>query len=221
MADSTAVEKAAPAQVPDLVRTPALEITAEDVALPRIYLGQYMTEAVKHKLVDFGDVFTASGPDDPDPQVLWKLNSKDEGVLFHVLALKKGKSFSDGGELQLYDYDDPSAPAEAWITYNYTVALPEVDEEVPYKLLLTRTGRNTAKQINTVLKKNEGRGPAWATGFRLTAVQRENAKGEFVVPRIAVVNEPPIEAVKSAETLALMIAGSTAEYHSTGEEPAI
>lgn len=217
---SNAVEKAAPAQVPALVRTPALEITAEDVALPRIYLGQYMTEAVKNQLVKPGCIFAASGPDDPDPLVLWKPEDK-EGVLFHVLALKKGKSFSDGGELQLYDYNDPSAPAEAWITYNYTLALPSVDEEVPYKLLLTRTGRNTAKQINTVLKKNEGRGPAWATAFRLTAVQRENAKGEFFVPRVAVVNEPDKQSVEAAERLAIMIAGARADFDSTREEPEI
>lgn len=215
-----AVETVAPASVPALYRPPAIEISAEDVVLPRIYLGQYMTEAVKHKLVDFGDIFAASGPDDPDPTVLHTLGS-DDGPIVLVLAMKRGKSYSeDGGELELYDYDDPAAPAEAWITYNYTVCLPDVDEEVPFKWLLTRTGRPAAQQINTVLKKNEGRGPAWHNAFKITTVSRENKKGEYVVPRVASV-EPSKTQVEIAEKLAVMISGVGADVQATGEEPAI
>lgn len=214
-----AVDTVAPASVPDLYRPPAIEISAEDVVLPRIYLGQFMTEAVKNQLVKPGCVFTASGPDDPDPNVLHTLGS-DDGPIVLVLAMKRGKSFSDGGELQLYDYDDPTAPAEAWITYNYTVCIPDVDEEVPFKWLLTRTGRPAAQQINTVLKKNEGRGPAWHNAFKVTTVQRENTKGEYFVPRVATV-EPTAKQVEVSEALAIMISGHSADVQARGEEPAI
>lgn len=208
------------AQVPDLVRTrPVLDIGAEDVALPRIYIGQYMSEHVKDQLVKAGSIFTATGPDDPDPQVLAAPESK-EGVVLHVLGLRKGKSFSDGGELQLYDYNDPSAPENAWITYNYTIALPTVDEEVPYKWTLTRTGRPAARQLNTVLKKNEGRGPCWVNAFRFTAAKRENAKGEFFVARVAPVEADPSH-VQIAERLGVMVSGATSEFNATGDEPSI
>lgn len=204
-----------PNAVPDLVRTPALTITADDVALPRIYIGQFMSKAVQNQDVKAGQIFSASGQDDPDPQVLWSPGD-DAGVLFHVVGMRKGKSISDGGELQLFDFDDPNAPPDAWVTYNYTLVLPEHETDVPYKFLLTRTGRPAALQINTVLKKNSISGPAWATAFRLTAAERENAKGKFYVARAAAVEAEDAN-VKLAEGLALM--SSTAPQRS--EQPAI
>lgn len=217
MAAEVAVKDAA--QVPDLVRAPVLDITAEDIQLPRIYIGQYMSEHVKSKLVDAGDIFTASGADDPDPQILASVGDKP-GVLLHVLGMRKGKSFSDGGELQLYDYNDPSAPEDAWITYNYTVSLPEVDAEVPYKWLLTRTGRPAAKQINTVLAKQADKGPCWVNAFRFTTAQRENKKGEYFVARVASV-EADKDNVAIAENLGVLVSGSAADVRATGDQPEI
>ncbi len=207
-----------PNAVPDMVRTPALTITADDVALPRLYIGQFMSKAVQEQLVKAGSIFSASGQDDPDPQVLWSPGD-DAGVLFHVVGMRKGKSISDGGELQLFDFDDPNAPPDAWVTYNYTLVLPEHETDVPYKFLLTRTGRPAALQINTVLKKNSISGPAWATAFRLTAAERENTKGKFYVARAAAV-EANVVNVKLAEGLALQMSG-TAPQHSSSEQPAI
>jgi hypothetical protein len=209
------------AAVPDLVRTPALTITAEDVALPRLYIGQFMSKAVMERLVEAGSIYAATGQEDPDPQVLFDPNAKDaKGVLFYVLALRKGKSISDGGELVLFDYDDPNAPPDAWVTYNYLVACPEADTDVPYKLLLTRTGRPAALQINTVLKKNAGAGPSWINAFRLTTAPRENAKGKFWVARVTQV-EANKQDIETAEQLAVMLSAGAIEHGSTGEEPAI
>lgn len=218
---STSVEKAA-AQVPDLVRTPALDITADDVALPRLYIGQHMSAAVQDGLVKPGAIFTALGKEDADPNVVWGPPGPKagEGVLVHILGLSKGKSLSVDGELELYDYDDPNAPPEAWVTYNYTVALPEVDADIPYKWLLSRTGAPAAKQINLVLKKNAGRGPAWHTPFRFTTVPRENAKGKFFVPRVSQA-EADASHIEIAESLAEIVATVPAAEHSRSEEPAI
>lgn len=217
---SKAVARAETPNLPDLVRTPALDIGHEDVALPKIKLAQFMTEQVKEQLVKPGCIFSATSKDDSDPIVLWD-KSKGEGVLFHVLHLRKGKSVSEGGELQLYDYNDPDAPPEAWVTYNYSVALPEFDTDVPYSLLLTRTGAPAAKQLNTILKRNEVKGPAHLLAFRLTAVERENAKGKFYVPRITQV-EPTAEGVAVANNLATVMSGSALEATATGgSEPAI
>lgn len=207
-------------KVPDLVATPALTITAEDVALPRLYIGQYMSQAVQEQRVKAGCIFSATGKDDPDPQVLWEHGSKKDGVRFHVIGLRKGKSISDGGELVLFDYDDQAAPPDAWVTYNYTLAVPEVDQDVPFKLLLTRTGRPAALKINTVLKKNAILGPAWDSAFVLTTAARENAKGKFFVAQVTPVAAQP-DHVKVAESLALMMSSSAPEVDATGEEPAI
>lgn len=222
MADeSTAVAKAEQPSVPALVQTPSVELTAEDVALPTIKLGQFMSDHVQEDRVPAGSIFSATGADDPDPIVLWE-QEQDDLVKFYVLALRKGKSISEGGELVLFSYDDPNAPPEAWVTYNYFVALPEVDQEMPYKLLLTRTGKPAAQQINTVVAKNLAAGRAAHTlAFTLDCVQRENKKGKFFVPRVKQV-EADEEEVKVAESLLPMVASEAeAAPSDTAAEPAI
>jgi hypothetical protein len=218
-AASTELEKQQGSQVPALANTPAMEIGSEDVALPRLYIGQYMSDHVQEERVKAGAIFTALGKDDPDPQVLWEPGT-EEGVRFHVLALRKGKSISADGQLLLYAFDDPDAPADAWVTYNYVIALPRVDQDVPYKWLLTRTGRPAAQQINLVIKKNEARGPAHENAFEVVTSPRENAKGKFFVPRIRPV-EAEKEDVELATQFATMLAPDAADIKSDGNEPAI
>jgi len=215
---STEVAEREAAQVPALRPTPALEIEAQDIALPRLYIGQFMSKAVQDQIVKAGAIYSATGQDDPDPQVLWNQGDSD-GVRFYVLSLRKGKSIQDNGELVLFDYDDPNAPADAWVTYNYAVAVPSVEEDVPFKLLLTRTGTPAARNINLILKKNATRNPAWATAFNLTAAPRENAKGKFFVARVSQVEAVKAE-VETAEQLALMLAAAPIEVQAT-EQPAI
>jgi len=205
--------------LPALTHTPAMEITAEDVALPRMKVGQYMTEQVKQQSVQFGDLFVSLGEDDPDPIILASLDD-EKGAIVHVLDMYKGKSLSEGGELTLYDYDDPAAPPEAWVTYNYTVAVPEADDYLPCKWMLTRTGRTTAQQINTILKKNEAAGPAYVNAFEVTTLKRENAKGEFAVPRVRLVEADP-KNVEIAAKMAEMISGRPAPAAASSDEPAI
>lgn len=209
------------AQVPALASTPSLEIEANDVALPRLYLGQFMSKHVQQQRVPAGSIFTALGEDDPDPQVLWEVDGKDKPIV-HVLAMRKGKSLSVDGELSLYAYDDPNAPPEAWTTYNYVVALPEFDQDQPFKWLLTRTGTAAAKQINLILVKNASRGPAHEVAFEVDTQWRENAKGEFYVPRVHQV-EAKEENVAIATGFLGLLAGVQDDIDSTGsgDEPAI
>lgn len=218
MATGQEVEKPQ-AAVPALVQTPALEITAEDVALPRLYIGQFSSTAVKKKFVDEGVLFTALGQDDPDPCVIWTPEDK-EGVIFHVLGLRKGRSLSTDGELETWAYDDPDASPDAWVTYNYFVSLPELDPELPYKWLLTRSATPSAKQINMRLSKNLAAGPAWTTAFELTTAPRQNKKGDYFVPQVKQVEAKEAN-VKIAESMAVLISGQSAEVQATGDEPAI
>lgn len=209
---SDALEKTN-SNVPDLVRTPALEIGAEDVALPRLKIGQYMSDQVKQSLVKPGAVFVSLGSDDPDPQSLWEPGD-DEGVVIHVLGMTRGKSVSEGGELVLFDYNDPDAPPDAWVTYNYVVAIPEHVQDVPAKWLLTRTGRPAAQQMNTVLARQAGSKAPYEIAFEVSTAKRENKKGEFFVPRVKFV-EAKKENIEISVNLSQLIAG-----HNISEAPA-
>lgn len=216
---STAVAKTK-INLPALAPTSALDIDSGDIALPRLKLGQPQAKAVQDETVPAYSVYSQNGPDDDYPVVLWK-QGDEPGVLFHVLSVTRRLSVTIEGELFSYELGDPAAPKEAWVTYNYVVCLPEVDADVPYKLLLTRTGASTAKQINTVLKRAEGTGPAYLSAFRLTAAKRENDKGRFAVPRAQMV-EATNDGITASSNLAEMIGDSSpAPVSSASDEPGI
>lgn len=171
--------------------------------------------------VSVGDIYATLSADDPDPEILWEYASNDnDGVLFHVLGMKRGKSVSEGGELFTYAYDDPDAPPEAWTTYNYVVVCPEHNTDLPYKLLLTKTGKPAAQIINLVLTKTSAQGPAFNQAFRLTTSQKENKKGKYFVPLVSHVDADK-DHVDAAARLAVMVDSDPAAAQATGEEPAI
>lgn len=218
MAASKAVAKQEAAAVPDLYRGARLDIGSDDVALPKIKKGESASDFVENELVERGCIFSCTSVDDPDPVEL--LPKGDEtGVLFHVISLTKGKSVSEGGELVTFDFDDPDAPPEAWTTYKYMVALPEHDVDVPYQLLLTKSSQSTAKQINTLLVRNEPN-PPHTLAFRLTLDPRKNAKGSWFIFQARQVDATD-EGVAIANRLAVQMSGTIAETQATGNEPAI
>lgn len=224
---STAVAKKEASKVPALV-TPtssfASEIDASDIAFSRMYIAQYSTKAVKNKKIDIeaGDIFVAQGNEDPEPILLWREGqAEDEGPVIYMIGMKKGKSYSEqGGELEIYDFDDPMAPEKAWVTYNYTIVIPSVDEDMPFKWLCTKTGKASAMKINMTIKKNAGRYPDWANAFRITTAFRSNPKGDYYVPMVTNVEADP-EHVDLAGALAELVGASTSDIRSTTEEPAI
>lgn len=216
MSNITRVESTLPA-----LRGPVLDISAEDVTLPRLAVGQFMSNVVQEGLVTAGSLYLHVGQDDGDPNVLFDpKNDKGDGVLIHVIGLRKGKSLVVDGQLLRFDYNDPDAPSEAWVTFDYFVALPEVDDTVPGKFLLTRASAPAAKQINLVLLKGAQAGKAaHELAFRVSSVARENAKGKYFVVRVK-----PVEAdaahVALAQGMVDMVAGSAVEK-SAGDAPAI
>lgn len=220
---STEVEKRQESQVPALVATPALEIDGGDISLPKLYIGQQMSQAVQDELVKSGQIYLAAGEDDPDPQVIFDPDSKaksNDGVLIHVLGMRKTKSLSENGELTTFSFHDPDAPPEAWVVYNYVVALPEIEEDVPVKMAWSRTKTPAAKVINTQLAKRSDEGPPWSLAFRVTTVKKKNNKGTYFVPRVVPVDSTE-ENVALAERLAVLISGTQVDRESTGDEPAI
>lgn len=211
------------AGLPALVATPALDIDAGDLTPPKVYVGQFSAKAVKNQLVKPGTIFTAAGADDPEPNVIYSPGD-DQGVLIHVIALRKGKSVTVDGELVTYQFNDPEAPDDAWVTYQYTVCLPEVDAGMPYKWLFTKSSAPSAKQINMVLKRNEAAGPAHIHAFRIGTAHRENtAKGhEWYVTQCRQV-EADQSNVELANDLAAMLAAAPQanDIETTATQPSI
>lgn len=216
----TEVEQRPSSSVPALVNTPAFDVGAEDVALSRIYVGQSMSQHVQDGLASFGSLYTALDTDDPEPVVLWSPDGGEEPVRFHVLGMRRGKSTVVDGELLRFDFDDPEAPADCWTTYNYVVALPAVDTEVPFKWLLTRSAQPTARRINSVIVKNGEKTPLHALAFDATTIKRSNRKGTYAVPQARFV-EANEEDVEVAAKLASLIPTEAVDVPDTNDEPEI
>jgi hypothetical protein len=216
-------------KVPDLVvpTADAVQIESGDVALPRIKLGQPNASIVQDGLVPAHSIYAVTGSDDPEPVVLHELGASDE-VLFHVLAMRKSWSLSQDGELQTWAWDDPTRDKDAWVVYNFVLALPEHDADVPYKMLFTRTGTPAAKQINTVLARNAGRGPSFMTAFKIKTDKREKQLGNstvrWTVPRVRSVDATQ-EGVDTSAHLFEQISASLDSLGQTtaapSDEPAI
>lgn len=206
--------------VPALRRDTSQELNAEDLAFPRLYIGQAISNAVVDGNVGVGDIFTAQDSDDPDPTVLAK-SGDEKGVVFHVLGLRKGKSRSIDGVLETWQYDDPNVPADAWTTYTYFICIPDADDGLPYRYLLTKTGRPAAQKINTVLKRLQGEQPPYVAAFRLTTAERSGDKGRYQVPRVRP-TEATEEGLAAAANLYGIVQENTTQVdRAAGEEPAI
>lgn len=214
-AAGTAVAEAPKVEVPDLIRTPALDIGSEDVALPRIHISQFSSKAQQAGLVDPGVLYASVGQDDPDPVIL------ESPLLFHILTLKRAKSYSEkGGDLERYEYNDPDAPPGAWVTYDYTMVLPAHDVDVPYKFLWTKSARPAAQQVNTSLVRHAAVGPPWELAFEVHTAERQNDMGKYWIPQVRLVEAKP-ENVKIAEALGIMMSSNVTEASSTGTQPDI
>lgn len=216
------------ADVPDLYRgSSAFDITAEDIAFPRMYIGQGLSNAVQDGLVGLGDIYIAQDADDADPTVLYKRGDPDEkGVVFHPLLLVKGKSRSIDGQLETWRWGDPDVPPDAWTTYTYFVTLDNdlANRDIAYRYLLTRSGKPAALKINGVLSELAGEAPSYTAAFRLTTAERFNKnKQRYFVPRVARV-EPTEQGLKQAADLAELVEANRPkafEAANTADEPAI
>lgn len=225
-----------PAAVPALAYSPTQEMTSDDISLPKLKIGQFMTPHVQESRVKAGAIFTELSKDDPDPVVLSDCPTLREGakdpVTIYVLGLRKGKSLSsDGDDLETWDFNDPDAPAEAWTTYTYTIAVPDADEQLPYKLLLTRTSTPAAKQINLILQKAAAFGDPSEVAFELTTAFKEKDDYKWFIAQARQAQEPSSAAERKkreaqlaiVRNLASLVQGAPAPQSASpaADEPAI
>lgn len=211
--------------VPALAPTPALQFDAGDLPTPRVYVAQSLSNAVTEGHVKVGDIYSSAGQDDPEPTILWESGSDKPGTLFHILTMRKGKSLVVDGDLQRFDFDDPEAPFDANTTWDYTISLPEIDEDLPYKFLLKSSNgsdKAQAQKINMILAKNSISGPAWATAFRITSAEKVSKRvgKKYFVAQVRAV-EPNKKHVELAERTAMLVVIPGPAPAPRGDQPAI
>jgi hypothetical protein len=207
-----------PSPLPQLPVTAASIITAEDVALPRLYVGQPVSHAVANGHAKVGSIYAATDAEDPEPLPLYEPGRP--GVLIYPLRLVKGWSLSTDGEFQTFPYEDPNVPEDAWLAYHYDLLVPTVDLELPCRFTLSKTGTPTARKINTAMKRHEPR-PPWELAFLLTTAPRQNERGRWFVAQ-ATATEPQAEHVLRAGEIAGLIppAGVTRTNRELARAPA-
>lgn len=195
------------------------EITAEDIPTPRVKFAQGLSEPVTDGLVPYGCIYTQEGPGDPDPQVLAAPAKENGGVSepvrFYVLSLKKGRSYVDSsGDLQRLRDGDPTPPLtevkdqkpwNVYPTFDYTIALPGVDEEVrlPRKLMLYKKwGKQAAKSINLVILKAQAMGEEVSEiPFEIQAKRDKNDSGSFATAVVRRADVPAAQLQKDIEVV--------------------
>jgi hypothetical protein len=200
---STAIVASTPPGIathPDAAST----ITAHDIALPRIYVGQHTSTAVQNGLVPAGSIFAATDAEDTEPILLHEHGSA--GAIVYVLQMVKGWSITLDGEFTTYTFDDPLVPEGASLTYNYLALVPDVDLDVPCKWTLSRSGTPTARKINTALMR--GGVPAWAHAFLLTTAPRQNEQGKWFAAVATSTDANPEHVKRAGELAALMNMGT-------------
>lgn len=176
------------------------ETTAEDISLPRIKVGESQSDRVQDgdDPVEYGDIFTETSNDDSEPNVLAK-GGKSVGditkpdILFFVLApvrISYSWNDKDTEEFIVAGPKDPRTIAQIeafgskgkdkWIPrkgYNLLVALPDVDDKLPFKLLLKGMSSSAYRHLDTELRKVGSERPFWEVPFHLTA--KKSKKGTY------------------------------------------
>lgn len=170
------------------------ELGAEDVPFPRMKVAQKTGELVDAELVEYGSIFTQIGQGDAEPVTLEANPNKDLGsqtdpVRFYVLGVRTGYSWRDENDnFQRAQYAPSLAETQRIEaagnrvdkTYDYTVALPDRDPDMPYRFLMTGAwGGPAARLLNLMLKKAATQGPSSEAPFELRAEKGKNRKGFF------------------------------------------
>lgn len=209
-----------PAGVPDLAPTPASTITAEDIAIPTIYMGHRAQSLVEAGFAKAGDIYAALGQDDSEVEILWEAKTAGEGVLILPLFMFKSFSYSPGvgQQLEMWPFeakgrpypdgpplDDPDPRKRAWLTYNFTLYLPEVDPDMPYKTRFYRSGAPAALKINQVTSRNHDK-PSYTNAWRWTTAQKQKPQ-VHTIPQLLPAQPTDEQVAGAARLFELLVPG--------------
>lgn len=166
------------------------QIGQNDIIIPKIYLMQAISDLVEAEKAKAGDWV-----DSIEETILAEREEPLEVIIFdsfknwNVLNVTKdGKTEFD--HVEPYDsktcdypfdgFDDEGNPIRRQLQYNFYCLLPDMIEETPFVLSLSKTATTAAKRINTLFAKLTRTGkPSAAVVLALTSVKESNDKGTW------------------------------------------
>jgi hypothetical protein len=186
-------------------------IGPEDLALPRLMLGQPTSVAVQEQIVPAGSLFVAHEAADPAPTIIYKPGQKT-GAVIHAIGFRKVWCHrSDDDKFIVADRlpTDTIGPGEdAQPGYEMAVLVPAFDTGMPVSWLLKSTGMSAGKRIYTETIKQ---GVAlWSLAWSVTTSPRQNDKGRWFAP-VAKLDKPKPVNVKAAAQAAQLLGAPSSE----------
>ncbi len=193
-------------------------ITAADIEVQRIYVQADLSQLVKARVTEPGDVIMALGPDDADPT--WLIGGPEGRKSFDAFILARKRFVArteSGGDIEWLPDDYTRVPGEqdVWEGFNYLVAVPEVNDLLPARLMLWKTaGGPVAKRINTYILQAEMRGqtdPLCVTfGVQQKIGQKSKQQYYALSPKLNPTPDPEhLECAKRMLALGLSLGGSS------------
>lgn len=174
--------------VPQANALPSLYESVEntDRQLPSIYLLQGLSQAVQSGIGKPGEVIVGLGADDPDPEFLIGGEPGNDSFIAYVLDRRRSYArFPQGGQMEWLtkeEYDDARAAQErdVWVNWHYTVCVPDVDDTVPMRLMLSRTaGLKASKALNFIIDKALAMGQMPVAKFTVTEATSKTTGSKY------------------------------------------
>lgn len=208
--------EATQSKLPAVRTTGTQDLTAADVAFPRIYVGQAKSPAVEAKAAQTGDIYLANDGNDLDPIIV---APEGESVTVYLLGrpnkyLERKEDKRNNIEFGRWAIDNPDAPppgreSGVYTVYEYPIAVPGHEDDLPVRLTLKRSGVPAARKLNTALLR-QGSNPPYDLAFELSAREQFNAasQSKYQVFAVKAVDGTP-EGRKVAENLYSIIASQS------------
>jgi hypothetical protein len=198
------------------------QIGMDDMAFPRLYVGQPGSGAVQAELAPAGSLYLATDKDDPEPVVVYKAG-QNTGVRVHLLTLEKVWCFTDddgnyrvvaAGAVRRHEL---AVPDDVDGGYQLVFCVPQFDAELPVSALFKVTAVPTAKKILTTFARAGG--APWSSAFELTTAPKSNDRGHrWFIPLATVVKAQPRHVAQAAALAELLLVHRPHEITASLEE---
>ena len=186
--------------LPDLYET----VEATDRQLPSIYLLQGLSQAVQNNIGKPGDVIVGLGADDPAPTFLIGGEAGSDSFTAYILDRRRSYArYPKGGQMEWltkdeYDLARQAQERDVWVNWHYVIAIPEVDDFVPMRLMLSRTaGLKASKALNFLVDKSLAMGSMPVARFSVTEATSKTTGSKYSMLMVTSA-EPTQEGLDSA-----------------------
>jgi hypothetical protein len=151
-----------------------------ELEYPKVYVQADLSQLVKARITEPGDVILALGADDVSPD--WLIGGPDKRDAFDAFILGRRRFVArqeQGGDIEWLpdDYQRTADDRDVWVGYRYLLAIPEVNEVLPASIMLWKTsGQGVYKKINTYIQMAQMQGVTDPVCVRFTVTQQVGRK---------------------------------------------